>query len=316
MAHLIEAGDGQCCECEERPADDPCSCGDCPAGAIVPVWDVPNDRGWETYVGNLRSSGGAPAPTWLTLECRTRGGTAELCGYDELVPSAPPRKYRRKIVTTDVTWTCTGGGCTEGCRRGAIVTQVWGDTTCVEGGQSWEPIAPGVELSDALCPGNHSIQEETAVLRREVWSAPGLWGGITCCALSAYMVDALSARDTELHDEDTEAQAITRLLAGAGGTWGGWTGIGDTPGLCAAATCCRAAYEARGAGWTFDYRQAQWRVMTGGAGTVKDGCYRLVVSIYRRAPGGAGWVEWAGQPVDVLVAGGVVALMTNPLTGA
>lgn len=47
-----------------------------------------------------------------SLSCRTRAGTASLCGYDEFgTPSTPPKKYRERRVTTVTPFTiCQFGG--------------------------------------------------------------------------------------------------------------------------------------------------------------------------------------------------------------
>jgi hypothetical protein len=65
MAWNLPDKNGVCCTCAEKAAD-PCLC----AGSIcIPVG----------------------------LECRTRDGLAELCGYSEYTsPSVPPRKFRRE----------------------------------------------------------------------------------------------------------------------------------------------------------------------------------------------------------------------------
>jgi hypothetical protein len=65
--------------------------------------------------------------------------------------------------------------------------------------------------------------------------------------------------------EDTEAAAIARLLAGAGGAWSDWQLIGVGLGLCAPSACCRATWAARGAGqFTFPYQESEYRVASGG----------------------------------------------------
>jgi len=64
-------------------------------------------------------------PANLLLYEKLRGGVAELCGFDEFIPSVPPRKYRKKVTGTaegpDVMETCdfqtTGVDCDVPCPR-------------------------------------------------------------------------------------------------------------------------------------------------------------------------------------------------------
>lgn len=94
MAWRIKSSDGGCCPCEERPSPCDCGTGCTPSGATSGT--VPNTAGYTTYATLVAVGGG---PTTVLLQCRTRGGTAELCGHDEFgTPSAPPRKYRRKYT--------------------------------------------------------------------------------------------------------------------------------------------------------------------------------------------------------------------------
>ena len=89
-------------------------------------------------------------------------------------------------------------------------------------------------------------------------------------------VAPLTATDT-LSDEDTEANAITRLLAGGGGTWSSWAVPGG--GTCA------ASYEQQTTLFTFGYTEAQFRVSI--TGLSASTAYHIAVKIYRK-PYGSG----------------------------
>lgn len=66
-------------------------------------------------------------------------------------------------------------------------------------------------------------------------------------------------RFEQLQSEDTDEDALARLLAGPGGTWSAWQVVDDgTNGTCINPACCRAAWEIR-TDKTFVYREAEWR---------------------------------------------------------
>lgn len=95
----------------------------------------------------------------------------------------------------------------------------------------------------------------------------------------------LTARET-LSNEDTEANAIARLMAGAAGTWTSWTPTGDgTGGTCLPGTCCLARWEERETGFDFAYQDAEWRVQR--TGLTPSTTYTLKVELWRR-PFGTG----------------------------
>jgi hypothetical protein len=107
-----------------------------------------------------------------------------------------------------------------------------------------------------------------------------------------------------LSEEDTEADAIARLLAPQP-----WSGIGGTPvgsgigGTCVDSSCCQAHYYDRTPGFGFAYREAQWRVNLSG---VTPGKVCATVTYFRREAGaiGAPWQVYGAGGVQVIVGAG------------
>ena len=90
-------------------------------------------------------------------------------------------------------------------------------------------------------------------------------------------------RFRQLQSEDTDEDAIDRLLASPGGAWSAWKPIGDgTGGTCIQLVCCRAAWEIR-TYRNFEYKESQWRATIAGLtpGTEVD----IFIGVYRRAYG-------------------------------
>lgn len=104
-------------------------------------------------------------------------------------------------------------------------------------------------------------------------------------ALEADLQDSLT-------EPDTEASAISRLLAAPGGAWDAWESIGLAPAGCLAHVCCLAIYAPRTA-FAFAYTDAQWRVSRGAL--TPGTALRATVDYYRRAAGattpGEKWAE-------------------------
>ena len=100
-----------------------------------------------------------------------------------------------------------------------------------------------------------------------------------------------------LSSEDSESNAITRLLAGAGGTWGSWTNSGATGCTGTPPSCCLAKYESRTTLFTFDYYEAEARVTA--TGLTPSTSYSARIELYRRAYGSGSYVWYQ----TVLVSG-------------
>ena len=86
-----------------------------------------------------------------------------------------------------------------------------------------------------------------------------------------------------LSSPDTETNAINRLLAGAGGTWGSWIVSGAAGCTGTPPSCCLADYEQRTTAFTFDYHESQFQVTQSGLTPTR--LYYCQVQIYRRTYG-------------------------------
>lgn len=108
--------------------------------------------------------------------------------------------------------------------------------------------------------------------------------GLCCPSGSIFSKESADTLVITLSDEDVEADAILRLLAGAGGTWTAWTATGDgTGGTCIPSSCCLAQYEQRTTSFSFQYQEAQFRVA--GSGLTPSTTYTVKVDIWRRTYG-------------------------------
>ncbi len=252
-----------------------------------------------------------------TFECRTRGGTASLCGASEYTsPSTPPKKYRTQTFsgTLDI---CTYQGsppCTFAAYHdrfifsGALTTN---SSTCISAaspvtssaGTNWAGSGPtpntcsGISFSIANIVSDNNASpnaptdignslitkigfnifqaantaEVTYTATTFAWSSASI-----CRGLNDIPSGAVTA---VLTDEDTDSDAVARLLAGGGGTWSGWS--------AGSSTTCLAHYEQR-TGFSFAYQESQWRVTA--SGLAPGQTYSTNIDIYRRPFGSGSYV--------------------------
>lgn len=225
-----------------------------------------------------------------TLQCRTRSGTATLCGFSEYTgASTPPKKYLTKTFsgTADFATHVGGTNCT-------VVSCSFSDTwtgavsydssTCSTSGT-------GTQTRAGTC-GNDGVTNDTSI---EIYTS-GIFTysktATTNTAVPSTCVSntkALSSSVTEtLGTEDTEANAITRFqAANAFGSWinSGATGCTGTP-----PSCCIAKYESRTSGFSFAYADAEARVVATGL-TPSTG-YTAKIELYRRAYGTGSYAHY------------------------
>jgi hypothetical protein len=101
----------------------------------------------------LKTAGCCDCKLPCNLECRSKGGLAELCGFEEFTdPSTPPKRYRRKTLAGEVTvctWTRLGGGL---CTPPVVPEGIEGPTDYEP--PEWIPpnSASGFELPPATIP--------------------------------------------------------------------------------------------------------------------------------------------------------------------
>lgn len=233
------------------------------------------------------------------MSCRTRGGTATLIGCPEFgTPSVPPRSYRRTDGSGSHTSSLfSDGGCTAPIGGSSVtcVATYWLQYDAVTGaittgGNNTCNGVPGPGITACAPPPANICWETYTPISQTVWiSVPT----VNCCNMGDGTWRKNGGTDhltITLSDEDTETDAISRLLAGAGGTWSAYTQVGDGTGAtCLATSCCLAQYAQRTTGFTFAYGEAQFKAVM----TLLDPttAYVATFQVYRRLQGSSDpWV--------------------------
>lgn len=238
------------------------------------------------------------APVASTLQCRTKGGTATLCGFSEYVnPSVPPIKYLAQFASgafygcaqygTAPPPGCAGGNYFRlnhdysGAYQFSAVDCSTSDTGLDTQTQTTSFPSPQVGCFPGTCP----IPNGTVVLGA-VW-APGFADVFTIVTTSnqvtytakgcAWFVpgdnDQFNGGTVykTLSGEDTEQNAIDRLMASTSfGAFGGCSAPGSS-------------WQARVAGFSFAYQRAEWRVTAAGLNPTSTHCFSF--DVYRSAYG-------------------------------
>lgn len=258
-----------------------------------------------------------------TLECRTRGGTAALCGVSEYTsPSSPPKKYRNESLDTsaaicNLNWdgsfgACAGSPSSLNSQLQQYAGQVqYNASTCGVVNTQVLKFCNQV-LATPACPsctpsGNAGgFSSAPFVLRGGVGFCGAIVSSVSpttivygfdgsCCFLVGPPADYRKYNGTctaVLSDEDAESDAITRLLAGAGGTWSSYTTVGDgSGGTCINSTCCLAQYEQRTSSFSFNYHEAGFRVTK--TGLTPSTSYNAYVSLWRRVYGVGSYTHYS-----------------------
>lgn len=294
--------------------------------------------------------------TAATLTCRTRGGTASLVGIAEYTtPSTPPKKYRMQTLTgqqrtcstnnpyLDCNPSVHGGDAGNERIYGTVVydaltgvptnTQYTQSRTITAGspcGDGVDQYPPG--LVDPPAPYNLPAASADRSLTTTPTQSQSV-GFAVCRDTGGGSTIAIGTKSKTLSDEDMDSDALARLLAGAGGTWSSYQLTGDgTGGTCLPSSCCRAARQTRTTGFTFEYKEAQFKIIKTGLTPSKT--YQAQVDVMRRPYGvgsyakiqtlivsgttdGAGNLEIADQAVpniagfETYVANACVQLNTN-----
>ncbi len=238
--------------------------------------------------------------TCTGMECRVRGGTATLCGFEEYVsPSTPPNKYRRQTISgTNSSQTYSDSGCT--VPTGASVTCTidfvcqYNSSTCVPTASGAGQICNGSFIQPANCnplvynPTPACDTNESATPTQITFSSSG-----ACCLSSPGIWEKSTAdsRTATLTDQDTDSDALSRLLAGAGGTWGSWIASGGVGCTGTPPSCCIAGWEIRSSGFSFGYQESQFRVPF--TGLTPSTRYSISIQIYRRVYGAGSYTLFA-----------------------
>lgn len=227
----------------------------------------------------------------VQMNCRQRGGAASLIGCSEITsPSTPPRKFRRgDAAGTTVTDSWNSPGCS-GPPDGTV--------TCVNDGRFIQyDAATGVPTEGGwqVCNGVNNFFGLTCVSPCPTNDCLATWGCTpttaarsttgACCPIGGGVFD--KGRSDSLtytfSDEDLETDAIARLLAGAGGTWGAWIETGNgAGGTCLPQSCCLAQWGTRTTGFSFAYNEDQFQIVSIPGSLAPLTNYIIKVQIFRR----------------------------------
>lgn len=113
-----------------------------------------------------------------------------------------------------------------------------------------------------------------------------------------------SQRWEDLQQEDTDEDALARLMAGPAGWWSDWQlvhdGTGDT---CENPECCRAAWQIR-TYRTFVYREAEWRATIEGLNPGDP--VTIKIKVWRKPYGTGTWALFEELEYDVTASGPAV----------
>lgn len=230
----------------------------------------------------------------VKMLCRQRGGGASIIGCPEFVsPSMPPKAYRRSQLSgsrqstsyTDVDCsirsdfpvvTCTYAGWGQYDAATGLFS-FGGDNEC---NGSVTSTGAGCTPFASACLDSASTTQTTNTTTST---------GACCLAAGLHLKSTGGSLVNTLSEEDTEADAIARLLAGAGGAWGAWNETGDgSHGTCLPQDCCKAQWQVRTTStFTFAYNEDQFRCVDYPGTLLPSTNYTVKVEIWRR-PGGVG----------------------------
>lgn len=238
--------------------------------------------------------------TTSCFSCRTRGGTATLCGLEEYTsPSSPPKKYRTGTITKNTHSTSTSDGFTV-CNPGPFSCMA--NRTTIEGTLSFSALDCSItecpvetrytQPSPSSCDLEEGEPEEFCGADAEILACggsptvtPTSWtetrsesGELSCGEGVAGDYTFECSSNGSLSDEDTDADAIARAQTSAWGEWG---------------EVCSATWEQRVSGFSFAYQDAQWRITE--SGLTPSTSYDFTVEYWRRPYGGGpgDWVLFA-----------------------
>jgi len=116
-------------------------------------------------------------------------------------------------------------------------------------------------------------------------------------------------RYESLQAEDTDEDAIVRLLDSPSGAWSGWQIVDDGEGVtCENPPCCQAAWEIR-EDRQFEYKEAEWRASI--EGLTPGASVTIKISVFRRAYGTIPYSILQVEEYVVSADGGGVAQATG-----
>ncbi len=254
---------------------------------------------------------GTPRPA--VLRCRTRGGTATLCGISEYVtPSTPPKKYRTQTAAGDQTscaqWSANPPPPCAPPNYYRVNDNYSGAynynaTTCAQSNNGLRtrtettafpnppvgcstaapcPLFVGTAVLNVVwAPISSGVFLYTVTPTQQAWQ----YAGCGIVGIPSDNITRLGLVTSTLSNEDQESDAITRLLAGT--AWSAWGTVG---GGCVNPACCLSSWEARVAGFSFVYQESEFEVSLGGGVLLPDTTYCVGVDVYVSTYGSGVWV--------------------------
>ncbi len=237
------------------------------------------------------------------FSCRTKGGVATLCGYSEWTghASIPPKKYKKVAI---------GGG--------YVFQQKTSNTCLVSGGPdiacnwsgSCEYTLPGCaqtiagiqncgagntpncgNLGGDFQPGSPDTLT-TATLVQAIVTGICRNNGITWGRYTA------ANQFAQLSDEDTDGDAIARMMAAAI-----WTAFGGT------VADCTAKWQTRTDGFTIAYQECEWQIFV--SGLAPDTGFAVEMNYFRRVFGSGAFELFQTDTVYGYSDGGGALLITG-----
>ncbi len=235
------------------------------------------------------------------FSCRTKGPTATLCGYPEFVPvdedsedvpcNTPGKIYRKASYSGALT-ICdynTVGCSPDHLQKSTIVTYSGACEKDVDDCSQISNASVAREVSTVTCGGSGTVTttSECPVFSTEPDSVftPVVTEDCTvltvdgteeCSNFGSTSVFVSGEVVVTLSEEDTEADAIVRLLATAS-----WSSYGSA---------CVAGYQVR-TGPSFSYTDVQWRVVK--TGLLPSTSYDVDIEIWRRSYGVGSYVLYS-----------------------
>lgn len=244
----------------------------------------------------------------LSFECRSKGYTYEIQGFDEFLVSIPPKRFLQKQSSGSLSWCyyqhpgsvcnavsegsfkydyaehCTKDPVTLGVTSTGQRTLTAGNTACAfVGGTSTDNTGCGL----TGIPGSVGPELDEGLTSTQ-WTLDG--NGI--CATDFFRIGSGHA-EVNLSAEDTDDAAVARAIADGGNVWGDWA-------FCLGGSS--ASWEQRGAG-QYSASKLDGQIKVTGFVTFPNTTYTITFSFARTLIGGDGTIEDAGTAVASLSSG-------------
>lgn len=234
----------------------------------MPVCVSTDNSESSTYEGAIVNLGYVGDLSTTLILYSYKAGTASLCGFSEYTdPSVPPKKYRLLTTNGSVGYTCSTGGSGTRTQTGTVTID---KNNCVQ-----TSIGEPSYNAPCLCICEGLIETKTVSQMFFGGSYISIGG---CCPSQHYMNMSGSSK-SKLSDEDTEQDAIARLLNLL--SWSPWQ---TTP--------VYSYIEQRTSSFSFRYRAVKTQSITLPDKYNPNFTYKYSATVQRRAYGSSDpWVD-------------------------